>query len=258
MLVDVMLHDPYREPRLYDLEYATQIEDVQHYRTLASRYGGPILELGCGNGRITVPIAKSGLRIHGIDSSAAMLADLELKRASKTLPTLSFEQGNFCDFTAKEKFRLIILPFNAVHHCHSHRDLLGLLSCVREALVPSGLFALDCYLPDPDLYQRDPNKRYEEQVLVDPRTNRPLETWEQGHYDTWNQIHHVHYVYRQADGTEERAHLALRMYYPQEMLAMLDWAGFEIVHQASDFAGRAMHATALKWILHLRPTAGKT
>ena len=56
-----MSDDPYRDPVLYDLEYASQHEDVQFYTALARRLRGPVCELGCGNGRILLPIARAGV-----------------------------------------------------------------------------------------------------------------------------------------------------------------------------------------------------
>src|SRR5678815_2448305 len=73
-------------PEVYERFYADRKADVDHYVALASAHGGPVLEIGCGNGRILLPIARAGVRVMGVDRSLPMLADLRAKvRAEPTL-----------------------------------------------------------------------------------------------------------------------------------------------------------------------------
>ena len=66
----------YEDPDYYTSSYKRRIDDVQFYVELARRRGGPVLELGIGNGRVALPIARHGIEVFGVDRSAPMLADL--------------------------------------------------------------------------------------------------------------------------------------------------------------------------------------
>src|SRR5436190_21884809 len=66
--------DPFEDALLYDWEYRRRRDDVLFYRTLADERGGPILDLGCGTGRLTVPLLRAGHVVVGIDRAPAMLA----------------------------------------------------------------------------------------------------------------------------------------------------------------------------------------
>jgi SAM-dependent methyltransferase len=247
----------YRNPALYDLEYENQTNDVVYYVKQAHKYGGPVLELGCGNGRITLPVARSGIEITGIDLAVAMLDDFRVKTQSEPKSIqqrITLLQGDFRTVPDCGTFPLVFLPFNALHHCQSHHDVLELFRGVRQLLDPGGRLILDCYLPDPILYQRDPNARYAEQIFHDPITQQKITSWEQSWYDTLEQVHHVTYVYHTDANGEQEIHLDLRMFYPQELHALIDLSGFRIVEQASDFRGSALANDSLKWIMHLQPS----
>lgn len=248
--------DPYREPALYDVEYTGMYEDVAYYVQLARRSRGPVLELGCGNGRITIPIARSGVEIHGIDKSSAMLADMEEKLRSEPVSVrlrVRCGPGDFRRIEGDTRFPLIILPFNALHHCEGVADIEAVLAGVRARLAPGGTFALDCYLPDPILYARDPNRRYEERTFVDPRTAATLYSWEQGYWDSATRIHHVRYVYESEDGRQEEVHLRLHMYEREELRAIFARCGFQTTWEGGDFDGAPLRAGSLKWVMQLRP-----
>lgn len=247
----------YEHPLLYDLEYDTQTEDVVFYVKQANSVEGPVLELGCGNGRITLPIARSGVHIIGLDNSTTMLNDFRTKLTSEpdSIRTrITLIESDYRQLPQCGPVPLVILPFNALHHCQTHRDVLQLFQSVREQLTPDGRFVLDCYLPDPILYQRDPNGRYAEQTIVDPRTNQTFHSWETSWYDSLEQVHHVTYVYENENAKRWEVNLNLRMFYPQELRALIDLASFQITKEAADFRGAPLCTESLKWVMTLRPT----
>lgn len=248
--------DLYRDPDLYDLEYASQVEDVLFYARMASAAGGEVLELGCGTGRITLPIARTGATVTALDREPAMLDALRGRLSGEPTEVqrrVRCVQGDFCALREPARYRLVLLPFNALHHCADHHQVLALLAGVRRALRPGGRLALDCYLPDPILYARDPEQRHEERTFEHPRTGEILRSWETGHYDPLRQIHQVRYIYRYPDGREREVVLNLRVFYPQELRALLDWGGFDVVSEAEDFAGTPLDGTSLKCVMVLRP-----
>ncbi len=102
----------------------TFLSDLQFYKKwLPKNKEAEILELCCGTGRLTIPIAKDGYSICGVDYTPSML-DLQ------------------------EKFDLIFIPFNSIHHLYRNEDLFNALGCVRNHLKAGGLFLLDCFNPN--------------------------------------------------------------------------------------------------------------
>src|SRR4051812_21772048 len=77
---------PFEDAALYDWEYRRRRDDVRFYRTLADERGGPILDLGCGTGRLLIPLVRDGHVVVGLDRSAAMLARAAARRNRLAAP----------------------------------------------------------------------------------------------------------------------------------------------------------------------------
>ncbi len=205
---------PYVRPELYDLEYADYDEDIAHYIGLAAGKAS-VLELGCGSGRLTLPIARIGTPVHGMDLEPAMLATLA-ERVAKEKPAVAervtWELGNFLDHEPGRRYPVVLLPFNAIHHCESLDAVRAMLATAHRCVEPDGTFGLDLYLFDASLYDRDPKGRYEVRTFTHPITGGDLVSWEQGWWDAEKRVHHVVYVYHhQDDDREEKVHLQLHM-----------------------------------------------
>jgi SAM-dependent methyltransferase len=134
--------------RHYDSVYAllrSPSGDMEFYRRLARESGGPVLELGCGTGRVLLPIAGDGIACTGLDPSEAMLEALRRKRPPRNLRLVS---GRMQDFDlAPDRFTLIFSAFRAFQHLLNVEDQLACLNAVRRHLVPGGLFAFDVFAP---------------------------------------------------------------------------------------------------------------
>lgn len=252
-----MKDDPYGDPALYDLEYADHREDVLHYVRLACSAGWPVLELGCGTGRLTLPIARAGVAVDGLDLAPGMLEGLRAKLALEPRAVAERVGVHAGDFrtppdTLQPSYAAVFWPFNTIHHCRHPDDIDATLEAAKARLKPGGTLALDLYLPDRNLYDRDPNKTYEHRNMRDPRTGARLHTWERGWWDEAERIHHVVYTYRADDGAQRETHLRLRMFERDEIEAALERAGLAIVSSAEDFAGTPLRASSLKWVLVLR------
>lgn len=251
------MDDPYREPVLYDLEYADHTEDIDYYVRMARSCGGSVLELACGNGRITVPIARAGVQVTGIDLSQPMIDDLHDKlwrEPTEVRKRVRLAQRDFRTLEADGeqglgRHPLVMLPFNALHHCMSLDDVRQVLDGVRDCLQERGLFALDCFLPDASLYDRDPSERHEPRDFIDPRTGGRLTSWERSWYEEDDAIHNVVYSYLHADGRQEDVHLRLRIFQQTELRATLQDAGFELLQESAGFDGRPMRPDSLKWVM---------
>lgn len=246
---------PYDDAVLYDLEYADHVEDVEHYLALARASGGPVLELGCGTGRLTIPIARQGVAVVGVDRAEAMLGALHRKLAAAPRPVRSRVTTVRADYLgpqppsfAEAPFAAVLWPFNALHHCPDGEAVVEALRRIGGWLRPGAPIGLDCYLPDRELYDRDPDERYEPRTFRHPVTGERIDSWEQGWWDEPGRIHHVVYVYRWPDGTERRTHLRLRMFELDELHRLFSRAGWRVVREAEDFQGAPLSRRPLKWV----------
>jgi SAM-dependent methyltransferase len=135
--------------RNYDAEYAVIRDpsgDRAFYAGLARETGGPVLELGCGTGRVLLPIAEQGLACVGLDLSKNML---DVLRAKNPPPNLELVQASMTDFDlGAARFGLVFVAFRAVQHLCDVEEQLATLACVKKHLRPGGLFAFDVFAPN--------------------------------------------------------------------------------------------------------------
>lgn len=241
----------YEHPDLYDLEYATLREDLDHYRRVV-RGAASALELGCGTGRLTLPLAREGVELTGLDSAPQMLARLRARLAAEPRLRVTLVEGDFRAFALGRTFERVLLPFNALHHTRSADELRALLACVRRHLAPGGVFALDGLVPDHRFWDRDPEGVHEVRWYPDPAGGR-MKTWENGYYDPITQINHIRYHYQRSDGRYEVIHVAMRMYYPQELLDIVRREGWSFRRLDGDFKGRPLDGGCARIVLEICP-----
>jgi SAM-dependent methyltransferase len=137
--------------RLYDPWSVSVTEDVDFYVQLAKEDGGPIVELGVGTGRIAVPIAAAGVRVIGIDSSRGMLeVCAEALALAGVSQLVDLRLGDLRKPPVRERVRLVLCPFRAYLHLHTHEERLAALSGARELLLPGGRLVFDVFAPGED------------------------------------------------------------------------------------------------------------
>jgi SAM-dependent methyltransferase len=134
--------------RLYDLEHQDVRDDVALYRNLAMRCDGPVLELGCGSGRVCLSLAEAGVRVTGIDSSKQMLA-LAHRRAEEQglLGRVRLEEIDVRHMAFPAQFALVLYPLNGFLHLRTAEDQRAALHNACQALLPGGILVVD--LPNP-------------------------------------------------------------------------------------------------------------
>jgi SAM-dependent methyltransferase len=128
-----------------------RLQDAAFYRDAARDFGDPILELGCGTGRITMALAEAGKRVTGLDISERMLERAAKKRLAlytEERERVHLVQGDMAKFDLGEKFRLIIIPFRPFQHLLEVNEQMACLECVRKHLAPGGRLILDVFQTD--------------------------------------------------------------------------------------------------------------
>lgn len=137
-----------RFARLYDLEHQDFEDDVLLYQNLAARCDGPVLELGCGSGRVSVPLAKAGFQVTGVDTSAEMLALASRRAAGQGFAQrIRFEQVDVRSMAFDSEYALALYPLNGFLHLLTPADQLRALRNACRALSPGGLFVADVANP---------------------------------------------------------------------------------------------------------------
>jgi ubiquinone/menaquinone biosynthesis C-methylase UbiE len=235
----------------YDAFYARsrpQIAgDVAFYERLARGGGGAVLEIGCGTGRITVPLAQAGLEVTGIDLSEAMLAIARRKFAA--LPTSVQAHVNLInqDMTALNLgkcFNLVFVPFRSFQHVLTIDLQRKALKAIRRHLEPTGRLALHLFDPRLD-FLCDANNPPPGLSGTHPETGRRyVGEILQTHFDHLNQVRRDLWRYTEvgpnggvlADDTRE---MALRWTYRWELHHLLRLCGFAVEAEYSDFVGSA-------------------
>src|SRR5215469_2012284 len=121
----------------------------------AGRIGHPVLELACGTGRLTIPIAKSGTEIVGLDLTPSMLAQARTKAEAAGVK-IEFVEGDCRSFELERKFALIFMAFNSMQHLHDYESLAALFRNVRKHLAEAGRFVFDVFNPNLEILARNP------------------------------------------------------------------------------------------------------
>ena len=218
--------DEYSDPVLYDAENPDPEPDVGFYRMLSAAPSGRILDLGCGTGRITLPLARAGFHLTGLDLSAEMLARGKGKDAGNDVEWIL---GDACDFALGSTFDLIIETGGTFQHQLTRDDQEAFLACVRDHLTPNGRYVTNCWFPARNV----PDEPEKDWFSYTDELGRHVRVSGHVRYDRVAQIHTETAIRRwQTVGEpahEQRAPLSLRYFYPQELETLLHYNGFHIV-----------------------------
>ena len=139
----------------YDLDLLGYDEDVVLYRQLAAASGGPVLELGCGTGRVALALVADGIEVVGVDISVAMLK-IARDRAAGTSPGPTWVHDDFRTLALDREFPLVVVPLGGLQHMKELDDLVAAFASIRHHLAPDGLAVVDTEAPLPDDFAPGP------------------------------------------------------------------------------------------------------
>ena len=221
----------YRSGKVYDLLYPGSAAGTAFWLELAEACGDPVLELMSGTGFITIPLARAGHDVTGVELAEPMLVEAARKSEAAGV-AITWVHGDVRAFDLDRQFRLILLPSNSICHLLTREDLEACLAAVARHLHPDGRFALNVFVPDMALLMRSPEEEQEFGGYVDPASGRRVVITHQSRYDADTQIKHHRLLRRVGDGPiEPDGELTMRIYFPQELDALLWYNGFEIEHK---------------------------
>ena len=228
--------DVYRKlARFYDLEHADLTADVVFYLHFARQAGGPVLEVGCGTGRLLLPLVEAGIDVTGVDASPAMLSLARHKLGDRVL----LIEGDMRAVTLPRRYALIIISINTFMHLLTTADQLDALTNLARHLAPGGRLIIDLPAGD-ELAHQDPDARLTlEQTFRDPVTDHQVIKLVASRVDWATQRQHVTYVYDEllTDGGVRRTvvPMTLRHVFRYELALLLDKAGYSLEALYSDY-----------------------
>jgi ubiquinone/menaquinone biosynthesis C-methylase UbiE len=246
--------DEYAE--FYDWENQRTLgrRDVRFWQDLARRQAGAVLELGCGTGRVTVPVARTGARVVGVDRSSEMLVRARRRATrAKLLDEVRLVRGDIrrLPFRSPAKFRLVMAPYGVLQSLIRESDLASSLDAVARVLEPGGLFGIDL-VPDVPRW-----KEYRNRVTIREHTARGLVTLTESvsqdskrRLTTFDQ----RFVETSPKGppVERRFSLTFRTLTLPQMVRRVERRGFAVEAVLGDYAGGPWDRRADVWILLAR------
>jgi len=239
----------YRDGRHYDLQNKDFVDDIPFYLRQIKKYGEPVLELACGTGRITIPIAEEGIQITGLDISEPMLSQAKRKAAIKGI-NVGWIKADCRNFKLNKKFNLIFFPFNSIAHLQDLESTKSCFSCVKMHLKDKGRFIIDVFNPRLDILIRDPSKLYPVAEYPDPDGKGTVVITENSTYDAATQINRIKWYYKIGIQTKEVVEeLNMRIFYPQELDALLFYNGFTIEVKFGNYDETPLESTSPKQLI---------
>ena len=235
--------------RHYDLKWRHLISDLPFWARQAGKYADPVLELGCGTGRVALHLAQGGWRVTGIDISDSMLYEAKRKSTQQRLP-VEWMKDDIRTFELRRKFPLVIFPFNTLAILSELADLEACLASVKKHLAPGGRFIIDVFNPSLDVLRRDPAKRYPHREYPAPDGGGVIVVTESNVYDAAHQINRLKLFYK-FPGKEEEVveELSLRIYFPQELDALLKYNGFAIENKFGNYDESPFESSSQKQLI---------
>lgn len=221
----------YRDGKHYDQLFPAGKERPQFWIDQAHLYGGPVLELACGTGRIAIPLVQEGFEVVGIDTSEPMLAEASQK-AERAQTHLEIHHADMSNFDLEKNFSLILLSNNALCHLLDLTSFESCMKCVKQHLQKNGKFIVEVFVPRLELLTQDPEERVLFSEYEDPNGGGHIIVTNTSTYDPKTQIKHNRTFHKIANQDKEiEGVLPMRMYFPQELDALFKYNGFTILHK---------------------------
>ena len=252
------------QPDLYDATTPGSIGgDTEWYRAKAREYGGPVLELGAGMGRITLALAEDGVPVHALEAHPGMLEGLREKVAGQPAPLrdrITIVEGDMRSFDLPQRFALVIAPFRVFLHNLTESDQQACLRCVRHHLQPDGGFAFNVFHPSLEFMARNAGP-FTSVWRAGSVVDRPDGGWivrsEAIRYDTVRQrvLGLLRYEDYDAGGTLTRTamhKLELAYLYRADLERLLQQAGFSWIRISGAFDGRPFEHDADELVIEAR------
>jgi SAM-dependent methyltransferase len=249
----------YTDPRYYAETYAERALDITYYQGLGAALpesGCEVLEYGCGNGRIAIPLAQAGCKVTAVDRSKPMLADFRkrLHGTGDVKRRITIKEGDMRSVRLRHQFPLVLCTFNTFLHLYTRQDVERFLRRVCAHLAKRSRFVVDISVPEPEELCRDSGRAYRVPRFRHPTTGEVVRYAERFDYDALAQVLTVGMEFEPLHNKEGswETPLAHRQFFPQEMEALLHYNGLEVVDIHADFEHKAPDSESEALIYHCK------
>jgi SAM-dependent methyltransferase len=256
------MSDLYKHPDEYDREHLGDDEDIAFYLSLCRRLAPrKVLELGCGTGRITVPLAQLGFDVVGLDNQPKMLQKAEERRRqapSEIRQRLQFMAGDMRTWSAGSAFDLILIPASSITHVLSLEDQLAVWKTCHENLQSGGRLLVEATMPNMASFadsfgvpSRTPVEIDIDNIdesdgtrLIRRKTTRYLS------HEQRAQIRFMYEKYQDGRGVETFLDdFDSHVFFPRELRLLFIHTGYEVEETIGDYVGRSLKADSRVMIM---------
>lgn len=237
--------EEFTDPPNYDIEEGERSAPrIAFYCDLAKTIGGPALEIACGSGLVTLPVAAQGLDAAGVDLARPMLEHARKKAEAQNL-NIRWVEADARSFALGRQYLFIFITGNAFQAFLRREDQEALLASVKRHLLPDGIFAFETRNPSGHDLSNQPEEEFEYNY-------RSVEGYQVSVsftqlYDPIAQIMYWTSYRRWKDGGRDHAketHIACRFTYPQELETLLYYNGFQTIERFGDWSRKELSASS--------------
>lgn len=249
--LSIMIYDVYAP--WYDQQ--NEMDDLDFYLQAIEEFGGPVLEPGCGTGRLLIPIAREGFEIYGIDTSGEMrqIAQQKVTRESLTVQeNIHISYGDMREYQFPQRFKTIFFACNTFQHLLTNAEQDQALQCAHRHLDEEGRLLIQAtqvkfFEVEPDvIYYRGREKHLKQEIDVSYSYN----------YELDKQIQHLHLLMDIIEDDlslkRQKVTVSLRYFFPPELERMLSANGFELEELYGDFYRNPLTAESTWMIVQAR------
>jgi cyclopropane fatty-acyl-phospholipid synthase-like methyltransferase len=233
-----LIKDIYSDPELYDAAHLWKTNDIEFIANSATKFGGPVLEMASGTGRLALPIIEQGINYTGIELSS-LFAKFARKKLAKFRDLAQVLEGDMRKIDLDLQFQFIFIGFNSIFHLLKNEDVASFFSCVYNHLLDDGLFLIDAFVPHPIFLYRVKQKYYV--MEFDWPSGGHCIVNETNHYDPDSQINHSYWYFNTSgDDETDEYQFDMHMIFPDTMDRLLTEAGFVIKDKYGDYDKRPL------------------
>ena len=230
--------------KFYDIFYSTAPkDDIFFYIDMCNKFGGPILELGAGTGRILLPISNAGHSITGLDISAGMLSKIKSKIQTNNgnYPKIKLINADMKDFKLDKRFELILIPARTLLLETNHEKQVMVLKNAAAHLTSSGRIIFDIYYPDKEMINCDPNEEFLLGVSAAQKDENRYILTGKNRFDTVNQLNFSRQYIEKINVSGESLDKTMltvetRYLYFEQVLEMCKISNLKVDHAYGNFS----------------------
>lgn len=245
--------------RYYDAEHTDKTDDLLMYSRLIEQYDGPVLDIGCGTGRVMFHIAQEGMEAHGIDSEEAMLdrARFKLDMFPHLRGKLRFYQGDVLSIDLEQSYRMALLSYNSLMHFHEQSEQIALLKRLRGWIASDGLLVIDLPNAGEAFSSQEGDNITLERTFLEVESGHLVMQQATSYLDRVTQLMHVNWIYDEIDGDgvvrRTVAPVVFRYFFYPEVKLLLQLTGYEVEAVYGDTDEGPFEDGCERMVIYARP-----